>query len=103
MGSPDKGVGNSCTSQSTNTDLLVMVKERNIRFKLKLFGGIVYVKSHNCQISPSVNIYSPRHQLDEVVVECDACTSVEDGGVGVAVEVCGHNLRRQDRERDSLL
>lgn len=35
----------------------------------------------------------PCDQLDEVVVEGDTSASVKDGGVAVAVEVCGHNLR----------
>lgn len=35
----------------------------------------------------------PCDQLDEVVVEGDTGASVKDGGVAVAVEVCGHNLR----------
>lgn len=40
----------------------------------------------------------PCDQLDEVVVEGDASTSIKDGGVGVAIEVCGHNLReKRDR------
>lgn len=38
---------------------------------------------------------SPWDQLDEVVVESDAGAGVKDGGVSVAVEVCGHNLSRK--------
>jgi hypothetical protein len=34
----------------------------------------------------------PRDQLDEVLVEGDACLSIEDGGGGVAVQVGGDNL-----------
>lgn len=37
----------------------------------------------------------PCDQLDEVFVEGDASTGIKDGGVGVAVEVCGHNLREK--------
>lgn len=42
--------------------------------------------------------HSPRHQLDEMVVQSDAGTGVEDGGVGVAVEVCGHDLSREKQK-----
>lgn len=35
----------------------------------------------------------PCDQLDEVVVEGDTGAGVKDGGVAVAVEVCGHDLR----------
>lgn len=41
------------------------------------------------------NTHVPCDQLDEVLVEGDASTSIKDGGVGVAVEVCGHNLREK--------
>lgn len=41
------------------------------------------------------NTHVPCDQLDEVIVEGDASTSIKDGGVGVAVEVCGHNLREK--------
>lgn len=39
----------------------------------------------------------PCDQLDEVVVEGDTGAGVKDGGVAVAVEVCGHNLRGEKR------
>lgn len=41
----------------------------------------------------------PCDQLDEVVVEGDASTSIKDGGVAVAIEVCGHNLREEKKDR----
>lgn len=41
----------------------------------------------------------PCDQLDEVVVEGDACASIKDGGVAVAVEVRGHDLRGTERRR----
>lgn len=34
----------------------------------------------------------PADELDEVLVQRDACLSIEDGGSGVAVEVGGDNL-----------
>jgi hypothetical protein len=34
----------------------------------------------------------PADELDEVVVERDTGLGIEDGGVGVAVHVGGHNL-----------
>ena len=37
-----------------------------------------------------------------MVVECDAGAGVEDGGVSVAVEVCGHNLSA-DRTGDQSI
>lgn len=40
----------------------------------------------------------PCDQLDKVVVEGNASTSIKDGGVSVTVKVCGHNL--QEREAD---
>lgn len=40
-------------------------------------------------------VNSPWNQLDEVVVESDAGAGVKDGGVRVAVEVCGHDLSRE--------
>lgn len=40
---------------------------------------------------------SPWNQLDKVLVECDASAGVKDGGVRVAVEVCGHDLSRKRR------
>lgn len=39
----------------------------------------------------------PCDQLDKVVVEGDSGSSVKDGGVAVAVEVCGHDLRREKK------
>lgn len=41
-------------------------------------------------VAPLVVI--PRHKLDKVVVEADTSLSVEDGGVGVAVQVSGNEL-----------
>lgn len=37
----------------------------------------------------------PCDQLDKVFVEGDASTGIKDGGVSVAVEVCGHDLREK--------
>lgn len=35
----------------------------------------------------------PCDQLDKVIVEGDASAGIKDGGVAIAVEVCGDNLR----------
>lgn len=37
----------------------------------------------------------PCDQLDEVLVEGNASAGIKDGGVGVAVEVCGHDLQEE--------
>lgn len=39
----------------------------------------------------------PWDQLDKVVIEGDASASIEDGGVTVAVEVCGDNLQGSEQ------
>lgn len=42
----------------------------------------------------------PCDQLDKVVIEGDASTSIKDGGAGVTVEVCGDDLQEsEERER----
>lgn len=40
----------------------------------------------------------PCDQLDKVVVEGDASTSIKDGGAAVTVEVCGDDLQKSERE-----
>jgi len=42
-------------------------------------------------VAVAVLIVVPGDQLDEVLVQCNASAGIEDGGAGVAVEVCGHN------------
>lgn len=44
----------------------------------------------------------PCDQLDKVVVEGDTSTSIKDGGVAVAIEVCGHNLQERERENRAI-
>lgn len=39
----------------------------------------------------------PCDQLDKVVVEGDASAGIKDGGVSVAVEVCGDDLQKSER------
>ena len=48
------------------------------------------------RVAPFVVI--PGDKLDEVIVKCDTCLDVEDGGVGVAVQVCGDDVVMVDRQ-----
>ena len=47
-----------------------------------------------------VSSNSPSYQLDKVVVEGDASSSIKDGGTLVTNEVRGHNLRKEEEEEE---
>ena len=67
----------------------------------RLFSGIDLCDvgkeiQYSSRVAPLIVV--PGDKLDEVVVERDTCLDIEDGGVGVAIQVSGNNVVMVDSQ-----